>query len=152
MIAYRVMAAMLCVLAAACGSDDPSEVQAPVPEFTAIVPEPSAANLAAPADCPFEAANWRARAARLADAERLDVELSAHVRATGPASPLIEARPGPTPPVLVFELKPGDFPAEAGAGAARVVATVSPYNAAFTSVAVHCAGREIARLPIRIDG
>ena len=140
---------MLCLFAAAaCGSSDASEVQAPMPEFTSIVPEPSPESLAAPADCPFQAAGWRARAARLGTAERLDVELSGTVKATGPASPLVEPRPGPTPPVLVFELKPGDFPA--GREVAKVAATVSPYNAAFTSVSVHCAGREIARLPIRI--
>ena len=150
MFAYRVAAAMLCLLAAGCGSGDASEASAPPPEFTSIVPEPSPANLAVVADCPFQSANWSARAAALGGAgERLDVELSGNVRATGPASPLIEPLPGPTPPVLVFELRPGDFPAERGA--IKVAATVSPYNAAFTSVAVHCAGREIARLPIRIE-
>jgi len=149
MIAYRVTSVMLCVLAAACGRSDAADTPAPAPEYTSIVPEPSPASLAAPADCPFQAANWRARAARLDDEERLDVELIGHVRATGAASPMIEPRPGPTPPVLVFDLRPGDFPA--ATGAARVAATVSPYNAAFTSVAVHCAGREIARLPIRIE-
>jgi hypothetical protein len=150
MFAYRVAAGMLCLLAAGCGSGDAGDAPAPAPEFTAIVPEPSQANLAMAAECPFRAADWSARAAPLGGAGgRLDVELSGNVRATGPASPLIEPLPGPTPPVLVFELRPGDFPAERGA--TRVAATVSPYNAAFTSVAVHCAGREIARLPIRIE-
>jgi hypothetical protein len=28
---------------------------------------------------------------------------------------------------------------------------VSPYNPAFTTAVVYCAGREIARLPIRVE-
>lgn len=150
MFAYRLTAALLCMFAAGCGSSDAGDSPAPAPEFTAIVPEPSPANLAMAPECPFQAAGWSARAAPLGGGGgRLDVELSASVRATGPASPLLEPLPGPTPPVLVFELRPGDFPAERKA--TKVAATVSPYNAAFTSVAVHCAGREIARLPIRIE-
>lgn len=151
MVAYRMVLLASCALAAGCGASEADETPPPAPEYTSIVPEPSPANLAAPPACPFEAANWRARAARLdARADRLDMELSGDIRATGPASALVEPRPGPTPPLLVFDLKPGDFPAEPGA--AKVGAIVSPYNAAFTAAAIHCAGREIARVPIRVEG
>lgn len=151
MLACRVAVILSCALAAGCGGSEAEETPAPAQEYTSIVPEPSPASLAAPPPCPFAAANWRARAAHLeGGGDRLDVELSGEVRATGPASPLLEARPGPTPPLLIFDLRPGDFPAEAGT--ARVDATVSPYNVAFTAAAIHCAGREIARVPIRVEG
>jgi hypothetical protein len=155
MILCRAAVLALSLLAAACGNgagnEDGDNDIPPNNAFSRIVPEPSAANLTAAAGCPFEGRNWQARAARISDGGGggLDLDISGDVRTTGPAAPIVEQRANPTPPEIGFDLKPGDFPA--GAGPTNAGTMVSPYNPAFTTAVVYCAGREIARVPIRVE-
>jgi hypothetical protein len=156
MVVLRAGLAALSLLVAGCGSQaadsdvasESGEIPTASPSYDRIVPEPSTELAAIP--CPFEASGWRARVTSSPGRPGGAVALTGAVRATGPAAPLIEPRPGAAPPELVFDLKPGDFPAPAGPVETR--ATAQGFDPAFTHASIHCAGREIARVPIAREG
>ena len=145
--------AALSLLVAGCGSQGADadaasgsgEIPTASPAFDRIVPEPSTELAAIP--CPFEASGWRARVTSRPGRSGAAVALTGEVRATGPAAPLVEPRPGASPPEIVFDLKPGDFPASTEP--VETGATALGFDPAFTHASIHCAGREIARVPIR---
>jgi hypothetical protein len=157
MVLLRGGFAALSLLVAGCGSQEAGadalsgfgagETPTARPSFDRIVPEPSTELAAIP--CPFEASGWRARVTSRPGRAGGAVALTGEVRATGPAAPLVEPRPGAAPPEMVFDLKPGDFPASAGPVETEATA---PGGSAFTHASIHCAGREIARVPIGREG